>query len=302
MAAPAATPAITLLLAGVAGSARLYEKLSPTEARYAVERCIKRMERAIESCHGRLLESAGGEVLAQFAEPANACLAAIEMQQRVLDLPPASGTQLSIRVGFHAAETSTRAQQLAALLAGYARAGQVLTCGPTLAVLPEALQAATWQPNAGPIDSPAGLLDLVQVLWHADDARPTPSVQSAPSTPSTHSQGLQFLLRYGGREYLLPAAGEAPAILTLGRDRACGVVVQDNRASRQHARIEWQEDRCVLIDTSTNGTYVGFPGEGEIYLKQKALPLRRRGRIAFAAPGSTADADVAEFEVFGGNP
>lgn len=282
----------TLLLAGVVGSARLCEKLGSAEAGYALDRCVKRIERAVESNRGAIVESAGGEVMAQFAEPLDACQAAIEMQQRVMDLPPASGIQLSIRAGFHQAEFAdqpVRAQQIVATLSGYARAGQVLTCRQTLAALPASMQAMTWQPNSAPIDSLFGLLELVQVLWHADDVR----------TPAT-TQTAQFLLRYGGREYILPASGHGSVGLTLGRDRSCTVLVQDNRASRQHAHIEWQFDRCILTDTSTNGTYVSFPGEGEVYLKQKNLSLRRRGRIAFAAPGSTADADVAEFEIVAG--
>ncbi|HYO26771.1 MAG TPA: hypothetical protein VER68_00740, partial [Azonexus sp.] len=40
-------PKMTVLFADVSGSARLFERLGDTEAAYAVERCVKRMERSI---------------------------------------------------------------------------------------------------------------------------------------------------------------------------------------------------------------------------------------------------------------
>src|SRR5687768_2532942 len=54
-----------------------------------------------------------------------------------------------------------------------------------------------------------------------------------------------------GREYQV---GNGP--LVLGRDAACDVVVPGNDVSRRHAQIELGEAGYVLVDTSTNGTFV----------------------------------------------
>ena len=48
------------------GSTRLYEKLGDTEALRAVERCIKRMERAVEAFRGKVVKTIGDEVMAVF--------------------------------------------------------------------------------------------------------------------------------------------------------------------------------------------------------------------------------------------
>ena len=47
-------PKKIVLFADVSGSARLFERLGDTEASYAVERCVKRMERSIagQGCSG----------------------------------------------------------------------------------------------------------------------------------------------------------------------------------------------------------------------------------------------------------
>jgi predicted component of type VI protein secretion system len=40
-------------------------------------------------------------------------------------------------------------------------------------------------------------------------------------------------------------------------------------ASRMHARIERRRDKFVLVDQSSNGTYVRIDGEPEIQLRRE---------------------------------
>jgi predicted component of type VI protein secretion system len=69
--------------------------------------------------------------------------------------------------------------------------------------------------------------------------------------------------------------------LSIGRDLANDVVLGDRKASRMHARIERRRDKFVLIDHSSNGTYVTVDSESEIALRREELVLRNRGRISF---------------------
>jgi hypothetical protein len=48
-----------------------------------------------------------------------------------------------------------------------------------------------------------------------------------------------------------------------------------------HARIERRRDKFVLIDQSSNGTYITVDGEPEIHLKREEIILRGRGRVCF---------------------
>jgi predicted component of type VI protein secretion system len=85
--------------------------------------------------------------------------------------------------------------------------------------------------------------------------------------------------------------------LSMGRDASVEIVVRDRRASRNHARIERRGEKFVLTDQSTNGTYVTFAGEPELFLRREEVVLRGRGSICFAASGSSNEADCAEFEL-----
>lgn len=83
----------------------------------------------------------------------------------------------------------------------------------------------------------------------------------------------------------------------MGRDAACDLVIHDRRASRHHASIERRGNQVVLIDRSTNGTYVMIDGLPEHFLKQSECILRGKGVILFAASSSNPDGECAEFEV-----
>jgi predicted component of type VI protein secretion system len=50
--------------------------------------------------------------------------------------------------------------------------------------------------------------------------------------------------------------------------------------SRKHATVEFGRDRLVLLDTSTNGTYVETQDGETVFLRREAFPLWGRGRIA----------------------
>jgi adenylate cyclase len=96
-------------------------------------------------------------------------------------------------------------------------------------------------------------------------------------------------LKHGQREIEL---GATQSVLTLGRDQQSDVVIADRKASRLHARIERRRDKFVLIDHSSNGTYVTVDGEAEMVLRREELVLRGRGRVSF---GHAYQDDPAEF-------
>ncbi len=130
---------LCVLFGDVSGSTRLYEKLGDKEALHAVERCLNRMTRATEQFKGRVVKTIGDEVMAVFDSAEAGMEAACSMQQRVGDLPPVRGIKLAIRVGFHfgpAIEEATDVfgdtVNMAARMAGLAKAGQIITTAETV--------------------------------------------------------------------------------------------------------------------------------------------------------------------------
>jgi pSer/pThr/pTyr-binding forkhead associated (FHA) protein len=77
----------------------------------------------------------------------------------------------------------------------------------------------------------------------------TPSSGSKPAAPAVATGGRLVCLT-DGREYQVGAA------LVIGRDASADVVVPGNEVSRRHAQIVATEQGFVLVDTSSNGTFV----------------------------------------------
>ena len=66
----------------------------------------------------------------------------------------------------------------------------------------------------------------------------------------------------------------------IGRDPAADLVVGDTQSSRRHAEIELRGDKFVLIDRSSNGTFVQIEGERDFLLSREEVVLRGRGQFA----------------------
>ena len=70
----------------------------------------------------------------------------------------------------------------------------------------------------------------------------------------------------------------------LGTDTAADLTVAGRSASRAHAHIEHRKQYFVLIDHSTNGTYVQTEDEKVTFLRRGELKLWGDGWIALGEP------------------
>jgi adenylate cyclase len=87
---------------------------------------------------------------------------------------------------------------------------------------------------------------------------------------------------------MVPKWSDSNAV-KIGRDIDCSVIVTADEASRRHCTIKRVVDDFILIDHSTNGTYVTEEGEDEILLLGKSSTLRRHGWISFGQPRAATD-------------
>ena len=291
-----------VMFADVSDSTRLFERLGDTEAAYAVERCIKRMERAIVGYGGRATEISGHRLLAVFESAEKACQASIDMQSRVSKLPPVSGLKLTIRIGLHLGlvadddETMTGdAFDSAGKIAGKARIDQILASSLLIKDLPKHTTIlARSVPNLGSIEEGDSRFELAEVEWVGHDELHRKYGAVFDATPSQFLADIDRLcVRYRGNAFLLD---EKSPFLTLGRDPSSKLVIVDRKASRAHGRIERRGNIYFYIDSSTNGSYVTVGTEGEVFLRRREIELKGNGRVSFGAPALDPKADFAEFE------
>ena len=292
---------LIVMFADVSGSSALFERLGDKEAMHAVERCLKRMKRSIDGYKGRTIQVVGDELLASFESAEDACQAAIDMQQRIADLPPVSGLKLTIRIGLHCGLLSDDGDKLsgppvtsAARIAGIARRDQILCSSLLFEELPKpGIISADPMPNLGTINEDGAALSLFQISWPSyQGSAPSPSMVSTFG-PSSATPIDRLCVRYRGKAFLLD---DKTPVLTIGRDLSCKLLVLDRKASRLHARIERRADGFFLIDTSTNGCFVTPSGRQEVMVRRQEIQLENRGQVSFGNSANDPLADTAEFE------
>ena len=115
------------------------------------------------------------------------------------------------------------------------------------------------------------------------DAGAPYSLLQAPSLMQEEQPELRLYM--GNLAFLLDARRP---VIRIGRDQSSDLQIGDSRASRKHAEIELRGDKFVLIDRSSNGTFVAIEGEKEFILSREEAVLRGKGHIAL---GSTCTAN-----------
>lgn len=294
---------LVVMFADVAGSAELFEKLGDMEAMHAIERCLKRMKRSVDGYRGRTMQVFGDEMLALFEAPEDASNAAIDMQHRIADLPPVSGLKLTIRIGLHYGPVVEEgdnapggsAVTTAARIAGVARRDQILCSSSFVDALPPHLAAATLpMPGLGTVAEEDKELALAQIEWFHYQAGST-SASSLQSIfgPAQGNGGNRLCVRYSGKAFLLD---DQSPMLSIGRDLANELVLDDRKASRLHARVERRPDGFYLIDSSTNGSFVAQLGRQEVMVRRHEILLEGKGRIGFGTSSQDPAGTTAEFE------
>ena len=283
-----------VLFADVSGSTRLYETAGDIAALAAISQCLAAMRQATEAAGGRVVKTIGDEVMAIFPEPDAAVAAAAEMQAKAEAMPEVAGTRMGLRIGFHFGPVLQQDNDvfgdtvnLAARLVAQAQKHEIITTSETASQLAPVFRSMVRHLHAITVKGKSEDIELAEIIWRSD-VNATTFVRNRIK-PKVAGRTLR--LRYRNREVVRRRDGDA---IVIGRDSHCGLVVNDEMASRQHCTIDRRGDRFVLKDHSTNGTYVTIEGDTELFLQREELALRKHGWIAFGQPRS-GDAEVVEF-------
>ena len=288
-----ATSDLAVLFADVSGSTKLYESLGDKEALATIGRCVALMSDVCVGHGGRVVKTIGDEVMAVFASADNAAEAAAEMQSRISEHAPVGGSRLAIRVGFHlgpaieaAGDVFGDSVNVASRMAALAKREQIILSSHTVAALAPWLRERVREVDTLSVKGKAQDIGIFELIWQDSDADLTAVATRWKPLPA------RIVLRHGATERILD---ESATTITLGRDGQNDIVIADRKASRLHARVERRRDKFVIVDQSSNGTYVTVDGEPEIMLRREELLLRGRGRVAF---GHAHAEDPTEFLAF----
>ena len=273
---------LAILFADVVGSTRLYELMGDLRARDMVAICIDVMRSATEQRQGTVIKTMGDEVMSTFPSADEALNAAAQMQQQISTHAQlkVDGQPVSIRIGclFGPVVLENRdvfgaTVHTANRMTSQAKAGQIITTASTVERLSPEWRASCRRIDTTTLKGQGGEVTLYEVLWQSEDVT---SMVPAISMNARPVRLLRLRLRCNDRDLVVD---EQHSSITIGRAEDNDVVIKGNLISRLHARIEISRNKFVLIDQSTNGTFVQTAGGEESFVRRDSLQIKGEGTI-----------------------
>ncbi len=293
---------LAILFADVVGSTQLYEALGDDRARETVQQCLRVMKQATEHYGGTVIKTMGDEVMSTFPSADDALNAANQMQQRITNTIriETDDSHVSIRIGCHFGPVVAEDRDIfgaavhtANRMTSQAKAGQIITTSALVEQLTPQWKALVRQID---VATPKGQSDEVavfEVLWQPEEAtNMLPSIDPAARPPATATR---LRLRFKGEELVVGEQGKAT--ITMGRADENDVVIKGNLISRVHARINVARNRFVLVDESTNGTFIQQDAGEELYVRRDSTVLTGSGVISMGRVAARGTPLAIEYRV-----
>lgn len=280
---------LAILFADVVGSTRLFELLGDLRARDMIATCIEIMRTATEKNSGTVIKTMGDEVMSTFPSATDALNAACQMQKQITahSQLKTDGHSVAIRVGCHYGPVVLESRDVfgstvhtANRMTSQAKAGQIVTTAATVSQLSPDWRAVVRQIDVATIKGQGSEVALYEVMWQPDDA-----TSMLPQISLEARKAARLRLRFQDREVVVD---EARPNVVMGRADENDLVVKGNLISRLHARVEISRNKFVLVDQSTNGTFIQLAGGEEAFLRRDSMPIKGQGMIGL---GRTPEAD-----------
>lgn len=269
------------MFADVSGSSTLYKLLGNEEAKAKIDNTLAAMIAETERHQGHLVKTIGDEIMVTFecVKQASLCAQQLQRQSGLVN------AQLPVRIGIAFGETLIENEDIfgdivnnAAWLTQVARAGQVLISESMYLDMPFEMQMDCHEFDRVAFKGDEEKSVIYRLHWESQtQAHNATAVMTIDDITQT-SDVVSITLEYGShRHCILPQ--QTPFVL--GRDSSrANLRINHHLASREHCEVVFRRGKFVLIDHSTNGTYVSGHNQEEIYLRREELPLVGEGKIS----------------------
>ncbi|WP_027329006.1 adenylate/guanylate cyclase domain-containing protein [Marinimicrobium agarilyticum] len=278
---------LAVMFADVSGSSALYKRLGNLLAKRSVDDTIAMMTQETQEYGGQVVKTLGDEIMARFDTAQAACQAAIAMQREARR----DGVALRIGIAYGPAlldndDIFGDTVNDAACVAHIARANQIVLTQRLARELAGELLERCQEFDRVAVKGDTRHSLIYRLQWEsATQSHSATTVMSIEEIAGKMS-GYQLSLTLG--ELTLTIHPEQTPYI-IGRDPASSNLhIRSGLASRDHCHILFRRGKFVLVDHSTNGTYVSGPEQPEIYLRREEFPLLGEGTISIGQPAERA--------------
>jgi class 3 adenylate cyclase len=272
---------VAILFADVVGSTQLYDKFGDTKASQTVADCLEVMKEATQHFNGTVIKTIGDEVMSTFGTVEESMGAAVRMQTRIsADNKKEGHIPVSIRIGCHYGPVVQEQNDIfgaavhtANRMTCQAKAKQIVISGETVDQMSDKLKEQTRQIDVATVRGKLDEIALYELLWNPDEA-----TSMLPTIEWENEERKASRLVLSFRDQSIEISDKRKNVI-MGRADDNDLVVKGNLISRIHAKVEKRRGKFMLVDQSTNGTFVQNVQGEETFVRRDNTELKGEGII-----------------------
>jgi class 3 adenylate cyclase len=283
---------VAIVFADVVGSTQLYDQFGDTRASETVAGCLEIMKDATLQHGGTVIKTIGDEVMSTFDTVDEAMGAAVMMQTRITaETRKEGGIPVSIRIGCHFGPVVQEQNDIfgaavhtANRMTSQAKARQIIISGETVKKMSPDFQRQSRQIDVATVRGRLDEVALYELLWNPEEA-----TSMLPTIEWEHKDRKISRLVLSFREKSIELSDKRKSV-SIGRADDNDLVIKGNLISRIHAKVEMRRGKFVLIDQSTNGTFLQDLQGIEVFVRRDSRELHGEGTIGLGRaeqPGSS---------------
>jgi hypothetical protein len=259
------------------------------------------MRLATDQHNGTVIKTMGDEVMSTFASADDALNASAQMQKQISSHPglKIDDHAVAIRIGCNFGPVVVENKDIfgsavhtANRMTSQAKAGQIMTTATMVEKLSVDWRACVRQIDIATLKGRSSEVALFEVLWQTEDVTSMVPTISMVSRETVKGKANRLRLRYQGQEVLVD---DSRTNITMGRAEENDLVVKGNLISRLHARVEFSRNKFMLIDQSTNGTFVHGKDGDEAFVRRDSMQIRAEGLIGLGKAPDSNSSQVIRF-------
>jgi adenylate cyclase len=268
---------VSVLFADISGSTLMYAVRGNAVAFNLTSRCLGMLEEQVTAAGGRTIKRVGDAILAVF-DSAEAAVRAAAAMQHALEAPdsPIRSEGLHVRIGIatggallEGGDVHGDVVNVAARLVALAGADEIFLAGETYHALSGELQEAIRLIDQFALRGRPDWVHVYQYLWKRENT-------TVRETGPARGYVAALEVSYGPQVFAL--GPDLPKV-TIGREDDNDITIPEDVVSRHHAEVVLRGDKFVLVDRSTNGTYVLTDGGDTLRVTREEVTLAGSGRI-----------------------
>jgi len=290
---------VAIVFADVVGSTQLYDKFGDTKASETVALCLDVMKDATHQFNGTVIKTIGDEVMSTFPTVEEAMNASVMMQSRIsVESKQDERIPVSIRIGCHFGPVVQEQNDIfgaavhtANRMTSQAKARQIVISGGTVERMNPELKKQTRQIDVATVRGKLDEVALYELLWNPEEAT---SMLPTIEWENKAKKAARLVLEFRGQ---IVEVNDQRKSVIIGRAEDNDLIIKGNLISRIHAKVEMRRGKFMLVDQSTNGTFVqNIQGE-ETFIRRDTAEIKGEGTIGLGRAESPGASLAIHFKI-----